>query len=178
MLYQCTMGKNSFETSNYSHALESEWVSEWVSGASERMSKWPSTYVQILGCPEPLCIGRRVPSMKAWRNKTPSRKKDEVPNYLRKRTINNPRSKNNKEEKNRAQVSKRKKPRNTGTRRPLHAQKKTIIENKNKKEIKPKETEEVNWNKRGFSYYFNEWKRLSLLFLFKERGCGNDDDDD
>ena len=46
------------ETSNYSFNCElgSNWMSEWPSKrVNGRVSKWPSTFVPIFGCSEPLC---------------------------------------------------------------------------------------------------------------------------
>ena len=77
-LSQCTVGQDQVilrhQKFTFPRAREwaSKWTSErsggrerselsgaskWVSGASERSSKWPSTYVPILGCSAPLWKG-------------------------------------------------------------------------------------------------------------------------
>ena len=68
----CGTKLGCFETSN---ELRSNWAlkpaSKWVSErASEPMTEWPSTYILILGCSEPLCARlywrQRIPLHQIW----------------------------------------------------------------------------------------------------------------
>ena len=51
-------GSELSERSGGRKRSEQPGASERMSGASERTSEWPSTYVPILGCSAPLCSGR------------------------------------------------------------------------------------------------------------------------